>query len=224
MNENHHLNVMESNIDVYEDIVLEYIIEYLNKNRYIELEILIPYIKSRITKDKINLNEKGICLILKSLFQQNLITEGSKLTKEEVLNSPPIRKEIYEYIKNNPGVYYYKIVKKFNLGNQSATWHLEMLLKFDLIKDMKIENNHIYYDSSLNNKDIEKSFYLSNEKVKTILEYLNKDSKGYTKSDISNALNMHLNTVKKYLNKLLELEQIISKKISNKTIYFIQKS
>ncbi|MFX1376435.1 MAG: hypothetical protein ACFFA0_11520 [Promethearchaeota archaeon] len=224
MDKNRLLNIMEYDIEEYEDIVLGYIIDYLNKNRYIELEILIPYINSRITKDKINLNEEGIVKILQSLFQQNLIAEGSKLTKNEVLKSPPIRKEIYDYIKSNPGVYYFKIVKEFNLGNQTATWHLEMLLKFGFIKEMKIDNNHIYYESSLNAKDIEQSFYLSNEKVKTIVEYLNNDSEGYTKSELSRNLKMHLNTVKKYLKKLVELKRVTTKKISNKTLYSINKS
>ncbi len=224
MNKNRLLNIMESIAEDYEDIVLDYVIEYLNKNRYIELEILIPYIKSRITKDKLNLNEEGICKILKSLFQQNLIAIGSKLTKDEVLNSPHIRKEIFDYIKNNPGVYYYKIVKKFNLGNQSATWHLEMLLKFGLIKKLKIENNRVYYETSLNPKDIEKHYYLSNNKIISILEHLSTNSKGHTKSEIANSLEMHYNTVKKYLNKLIELEKIKIKKVSNKTLYYIQKN
>ncbi len=56
-----------------------------------------------------------------------------------------------------------------------------MLLKFELIKEMKIENNRVYYEASLNAKDIENSFYLSNDKVITILEYLTTNSKGHTK-------------------------------------------
>ncbi|KKK50845.1 hypothetical protein LCGC14_3120960, partial [marine sediment metagenome] len=38
---------MEFDKKDYEDLVLDIIIEYLNKNRYIELEILVPFIKSR---------------------------------------------------------------------------------------------------------------------------------------------------------------------------------
>ncbi len=216
------LNAMEFDKQEYEDIVLDIIIEYLNENRYIELEILIPFIKSRIAKKNINLNEEGICTILKSLFQQNLIAEGSKLTKNEVLENSPLRKKIYNYIKNNLGVYYFKIVKEFNLGNHSATWHLEMLLKFALINEMKIEKNHVYYEASLNTKDIEKAYYLSNEKIISILGYINNTNNECTKSELSSNLKMHLNTVKKYLNKLEELNIIQKKIIPNKTLYFIK--
>ena len=110
--------------------------------------------------------------------------------------------KIYNYIKSNPGVYYYKIIKEFNLGNHSAIWHLEMLVKFDLIKEMKIEKNRVYCESSLSEKDIEKAYYLSNEKIISIIESFNNDSTiEYTKSELSKNLSMHLNTVKKYLNK-----------------------
>ncbi len=211
---------MEFDKKDYEDLVLDIIIEYLNKNRYIELEILVPFIKSRISEKKINLNEDGIRIILKSLFHQNLIAEGSKLTKNEVLENPPIRNKIYNYIKNNLGVYYFKIVKEFNLGNHSATWHLEMLLKFALINEMKIEKNHVYYETSLNPKDVEKAYYLSNEKIISIVEYFNNNSTWHTKSELSKNLNMHLNTVNKYLNKLEDLNIIQTKIISNKTLYF----
>ena len=221
MKKNRRLNVMESNIDVFEDIVLEYVIEYLNKNRYIELEILIPFIKSRITKEKLNLNEEGISKILKSLFRQNLIAEGSKLTKDEVLKNPPIRIKIYNYIKENPGIYYSKIIKQFKLGNHSATWHLEMLVRFDLIKEMKIEKNRVYYESSFDKKDIEKAYYLSNEKIISIIEYFDTNStKGHNISKISKNLDMHFNTIKKYLNKLEELNIIQKRTISNKTLFF----
>ena len=124
-------DIMSFDVKAHENIVLSYITEYLNKNRYIEIKKIIPYIKSRVVKTDTNLNETGICKILKSLFQQNLIAEGSKFTKNKVLERPPLRRKIYDYIRGNPGVYYSRILKQFNIGRQSATWHLEMLIKFD---------------------------------------------------------------------------------------------
>ena len=91
-------------------------------------------------------------------------------------------------------------------------------------KEMKIENNRVYYEASLAAKDIEKFYYLSNNKVMSILEFLDTNSNGHTKSEISNNLDMHYNTVKKYLNKLVELERIKIKKVSNKILYFIRNS
>jgi len=212
---------MTFDIKEYEDIVLSYIIEYLNKNRYIEIKKVIPYIKSRITKMDLNLNEEGICRVLKSLFEQKLIAEGSKLTKEKVLKRPPLRKMIYTFIKENPGVYYSKILKKFNIGRQSATWHLEMLMKFNIINEIKIENNLVYHESSLDTKKVELSFYLSKKKVNKIIEYFNDDNNdGITKSELSTNLNMHVNTITKYLKKLVEFNLVEKKKVSNKYLYF----
>ena len=221
MNVGNIVNIMAFDIKTYEDTVLSYVIEYLNKNRYIEIKKLIPYIKSRIVKTDININEVGICKILKSLFEQKLIAEGSKFTKEKVLERPPLRKRIYNFIKKNPGVYYSKILNEFDIGRQAATWHLEMLIKFDFINEIKIENNVVYHDTSLDIQKVEMSFYLSNKKVIRIMDYFNENNtEGVTSSELSNGLNMHLNTVKKYLNKLVELNLILKKKISNKYLFF----
>ncbi len=215
---------MALDIKEYEDTVLDYIIEYLNKNRYIELKKLIPYIKSRVIKTETNLNEDGILIILKSLFKQNLIVEGSKLTKINVLERPPLRKKIYNYIKSNPGVYYSKILQEFNIGRQSATWHLEMLIKFSIINEFRIDNHLVYHEISIDPLEVEKAFYLSNDKAKQILDYFDENgADGLNKSEISTNLNMHLNTVKKYLKKLVEFDIILKKKISNRYLYFINK-
>ena len=114
-------------------------------------------------------------------------------------------------------------MKKFNLGSHSTTWHLEMLLKFGWINEMKIESNLIYYETSLDIQNVTKAYYLSNEKVQLILDYLNNNNtEGCSKSEFSKNLNMHLNTVKKYLEKLVNFNAIHIKESSNKKLYFIK--
>jgi predicted transcriptional regulator len=80
---------------------------------------------------KININNRGIEEHLKSLVDKNLIVEGSKLSGYNILNNSK-RKKIHEYIANNPGTYFNKIVKDLLLSNHVVVWHLNMLLKFEL--------------------------------------------------------------------------------------------
>ncbi|KKL45384.1 hypothetical protein LCGC14_2356270 [marine sediment metagenome] len=63
---------------------------------------------------------------------------------------------------------------------------------------------------------------ISNARQRVGSGYINNTNDECTKSELSSNLKMHLNTVKKYLNKLEELNIIQTKIISNKTLYFIE--
>jgi len=88
--------------------------EFLNHNRVFSKEKAAEYIKSRYDKADGNLNHNGIKAVINSLTEKNIIKEGSKLTRNEIfLNSN--RKQIYDFIKENPGVYRNKLVRELDL-------------------------------------------------------------------------------------------------------------
>ena len=99
-----------------EKLVLNVVQEYLNKNRYFNMNEIIPFIISRFRNASININISGIEDILRSLVKKNLIVEGSKLSINDVLKNQK-RKNIYEYIQENPGIYFNRIVKELNMSN-----------------------------------------------------------------------------------------------------------
>ena len=82
------------------------------------------------------MNYEGIRTILKSLLKKKLIIERSKFIKDEVLENDN-RERVYNYIKNNPGVYFNQIAKKLLLSNYILAWHIKMLFQFNFIL-----NNH----------------------------------------------------------------------------------
>ena len=200
--------------------ILEIVHEYLDKNRQFTFEQIIPFINSRIRLSSINISNEGVKKILTSLTHKRLIVEGSKLTKSELLNNKK-RKDIYQYIKENPGTYFNRIVHELNYSNHIVVWHLNMLLKFDCITKENLENHDIYFNTSTDFDNIKLTYFTAKEKSQKIINFMKKDDLGITKTALSQVLKMHMNTLAKYLNLLEKYEVIVKKKIDNKNLYFL---
>ncbi|MBN1803246.1 MAG: hypothetical protein JW891_17175 [Candidatus Lokiarchaeota archaeon] len=200
-----------------DSIIFESVQQYMEKNRCFETNKILPVLKSICSKTGANFTEHGIKLALKNLINSKCFVEGSKLIKNEVLNNPN-RAEIYDYIKKNPGVHFSNITKTLNLNNYLTRWHLDVLLKFEYIWNENIGNMEVFFDGDIRKEDGRIIHLLSRDKVRLILDFIRKDSNGnMTKYRISKALNMHLNTVTKYVS-LLENHEILKSTKDSKII------
>ena len=204
-----------------DELVFNVIIEYLDDNRTFKLNDIIPFISSRFSKSSTNINLDGIKKSLNTLLKKRLIVEGSKLTKDTVLDNQN-RLILFNFIKDNPGYYFNSIVNSVNISKYVVYFHLQILVKFDMIKMTKIENHDIYFDLSIDNDKVKPIYFASKKKSNKILSYLKNDNIGHTKTQISNDLNMHLNTITKYLEILEKCGYIYKEKISGKVLYFIE--
>jgi len=211
---------MEIELVEDEKIILSIVHDYLNKNRQFTFEEILPYINSRIRLSSININNEGVRMILMSLTNKKLIVEGSKLTKGEILNNKK-RRKIYDFIIKNPGTYFNRIVHELNYSNHIVVWHLSMLLKFDFISKEILENHEIYYDATTEFENISSKYFTTKEKSQKIINFMKKDNLGITKTNLSQELSMHMNTLAKYLNLLEKYGLIVKKKIDNKYLYFL---
>lgn len=203
-----------------EKIVLTVVQEYLNKNRFFNMKEILPFIHARFKMASININLRGIEELLKSLAEKKLIVEGSKLYKDDILNNLK-RRKIYDFIKENPGTYFNKIVGNLSFSNHVVVWHLSILLKFNFIKAERIENHEVYFEFNFDLKNSTLKYFTSKEKSKRIIQYLKANDIGITKTKISTNLNIHINTTSKYLDSLERLNVIIKKNLSKKILYFL---
>ncbi|KKK41320.1 MAG: hypothetical protein Lokiarch_43790 [Candidatus Lokiarchaeum sp. GC14_75] len=203
-----------------EKIVLTVVQEYLNKNRFFNMKEILPFIHARFKMASININLRGIEELLKSLAEKKLIVEGSKLYKDDILNNLK-RRKIYDFIKENPGTYFNKIVGNLSFSNHVVVWHLSILLKFNFIKAERIENHEVYFEFNFDLKNSTLKYFTSKEKSKRIIQYLKANDIGITKTKISTNLNIHINTTSKYLDSLERLNVIIKKNFSKKILYFL---
>ncbi len=184
-------------VDLTEDEVkiFDLIEEFLNKNRVFEKEKVLFYIKSRADN---NLNINGINLIIDSLLTKNLIIEGSKLTRRTMLLNIN-RAKIFEIVKQYPGIYKNKIAKMMNLSQYVVKWHLSKLIAFNFIRERDIKGQICYFDSIIGEENDKLFNIINKEKCKRIIEFLIEHKNGCTKNQISKKLNMHYNTIVKYI-------------------------
>jgi predicted transcriptional regulator len=204
----------------YENLVIGIINEYLDKNRTFEISKILPIISSRFAKSSHNINKNGIFEVLQSLARKKVIIEGSKFTKERVLSNQN-RKNIYEYIGKTPGIYFNRLVKLLNLKPAIIEWHVNILIKFEFIKKEKIDNREAYFEFAYKFEQQELLHFLSREKYNKIIGYLSANTEGSTRTKMSKKLGMHPNTIKKYIKKLEEFKLVSKKKLSNKTLFFL---
>ncbi len=203
-----------------EKTVLKLVQEYIKENRYFKADEIVSYINSRFAKGSTNINDVGIKNILQSLVKKNLIVDGSKLTREDVLLNEN-RRKIYEYISLNPGTYFSKIFKELNLNIPVVGWHINILNKFGYIRKKKISNHEVYFASS-ENQDLDEAIHLvGKEKGQKIVEYFLQYNEGVTQTQLCRKLGMHSNTITKYVRKLEKSGLLIKKKLSNKKLYFL---
>jgi predicted transcriptional regulator len=181
---------------------------------------ILPFINSSLKKFSIDLNFRAIEKILGSLVKKKLIVEGTNLTRIDILKNKK-RYQIYQFILKNPGVYFNKIVRELKINQSVVVWHINMLVRFDFIKKEEYMNHEIFFDSKLESIDKKLSYYISKDKSKKIIEYLKTNNFGITKTHLSTDLGIHHNTISKYLENLEELNLIIKKKTSKKTLYFL---
>jgi len=203
-----------------EKLVLDIVHEYINKNRHFDTNTIIPFINSRFSKSSVNINNNGIKSILQSLIRKNIIIDGSKLTKDNVLLNEN-RKLIFKYIKKNPGIYFYKLVKELNLTIPVVGWHLNVLLKFKFIRKIKIDNHESYFEENKKSQYNKAIHIITQEKSQKIIQYLIINNNGNTKNHLSVKLGMHSNTIAKYIENFEEYGLIIKKNFPKKILYFL---
>ncbi|MFX1500247.1 MAG: hypothetical protein ACFFDH_04695 [Promethearchaeota archaeon] len=215
------LHQIENNIPLQENFVLNLIQDYLSKNRYLEVSKIIPYLHARLSKSDSPLNKNGIEVVVNNLIKKCILVDGSKLTRDDVLKNPN-RLRIYNTILNNPGIHFMGIINLIGISIFLGKWHLNMLLKFNLIKKTRVENREIYYDSSLSEEKAKILHFMGRERTLRIISYLRKNPNGTSKYRISKDLKMHQNTVSKYIKKLEALDILSRENCSTRTLYFLK--
>ncbi|MFX1590028.1 MAG: winged helix-turn-helix transcriptional regulator [Promethearchaeota archaeon] len=131
------------------------------------------------------------------------------------------RKKIYEFILKNPGIYFNHIVRELQISNHVVVWHLNILLKFKFILKEIVGKHEIYFDANKDFKDIELFYLTSKEKSQKIINYLKQNNIGIPKTQLSEELNMNINTTSIYLKELEQFNVITKQRASNKVLYFL---
>jgi len=198
--------------------VLKIAEEILSKKKMLNVEYLY-----KISKKRLKLPHQGLSSIIQYLLNQKILVPGSRYTKKSVLLNP-YRKRIYTLIKTQLGVHFSVIRKKVfsnresNIGSSGQLiWHLEMLLKFNYIKKVKIKNYTIFLPKEVDEELGLYYFYLREKINNRIIKFLIKVNSA-KKSDIYKALNEERVNVYYRINNLIDNDIISLKEGNNKEI------
>lgn len=126
------------------------------------------------------------------------------IDRRNVLESA-VRREMFEYIKSNPGTYLREISRSLDINPTNTTWHLRKLGEADLVRGQMINGLKLYYpiEGGIQTKNTAvASAILKNDNAKTIVAYLLAHP-GAHQREIARALSVNHGTVRWHLKKLV---------------------
>ncbi len=186
------------------------------EKRTIELKYLYKSCISHLEQSK-----EEILNSIKKLYQKKYIVEGSRLTKETILDNE-IRQKIFEYIKMNPGTHNREIRDIFGLGAYRAFRHLKYLEIFGLLRSKRFMNKKVYFLVGTDENQDETILVLRNERTKLILHQINIYKK-VRLVDIEKNLDLQHGQIQPHIKKLLKYN-IIESIVENDVVFYIPKA
>ncbi|MBN1216890.1 MAG: hypothetical protein JXA99_15800 [Candidatus Lokiarchaeota archaeon] len=144
--------------------------EMISKNRVLKIKNLYD-----IAVKQLELRGTRILEIIQFLINNKILINGSKHTKETILSNL-YRKKIVKVIYKNQGATFTYIrenvfTSKSGSGGQ-LIWHLEMLLKFNYIKKVKIGNHTLFIPEELDKNLCILNFLMKDELNRKIIRLL----------------------------------------------------
>ena len=121
--------------------VIEIAEEIVAENKIVTLDNIYYRAKRRL-----KIPRRGLKSIIQYLVNKKVLVDQSRFTRNSIL-AHSLRKTIYYFIKDNLGVHLSPIRKYFqsnNTGTGQLLWHLDMLLKFNYIKTIKLKNHLLF--------------------------------------------------------------------------------
>ncbi|TFF89601.1 MAG: hypothetical protein EU548_07280 [Promethearchaeota archaeon] len=207
-----------------EGVILQIIKDYLNKNRVFNAKEIIPHIMNRIGEFNLTNppNENGIELILWKFIREHICVPGSKLTIYNLLENDT-RKSLFNHINKYPGTHLRELMEKLQLTSSSAMWHLNMLIRFGVIRSAKIGKYKAFYNGELPETLDKEIFHLGNKKINEIIQALFMSTNGLTINQLAEQINYNYNTVNKKLHILNEMLMLYQKEENGQVYYLLNR-
>ncbi|MFX0073242.1 MAG: hypothetical protein ACFFAO_19355 [Candidatus Hermodarchaeota archaeon] len=194
--------------------VLEIAKELAGKNKTLNIERLFDTARRRLKT-----HPQGLKKLLKHLFENKILVEGSKLIKSEVLENE-IRDLIYKFLKKYPGVNFSALKNNLfsefgkddmNVGTGQMLWHLGVLLKFEFIVKFEYKNYTLYFPYEM--KSEEALFYfLLRDSINRKIIYTIVENEPIKQAEIPEIINELKGTVYYHLNTMKEEKIVFSEK------------
>jgi len=151
--------------------VIEIAEEILNENKILNIDALYYRAKKRL-----KIPSKGLKAIIQILINNRILVNRSKFTKRTLLSNST-RKIIYNFIRSNIGSHF-SLIKRVGISSDMAgspgelIWHLDMLIKFNYIKKLKIKNYTIFLPIDVDDEIGIIYFFLRDDLYRKIINHI----------------------------------------------------
>lgn len=204
--------------------VLEIAEEIMNQNKILNVENLY-----NLAKKRLKLPRRGLLSIIHFLINKKILIEGSKFSKETVLSNR-FRYNILRFLRRNFSAHFSMIRKMVvinesgNLGSSGQLiWHLEMLLKFNHIKKIKVGNYTVFLPYEMD-QELGIFYFLLHGKINKKIIDLLIERESVKKSEIYKEINEKRENVYYRIKNLIEHNLLIVKKeLDNKVFIYPSK-
>ena len=198
--------------------VIEIAKEVINNHNVLDTDLLY-----RLAKRRLKFPRKGLLSIIQFLINKKVLVEGSKYTRDEVLNNK-YRFHLYRFLTSYLGAHFSSIRKQIITDNRGTLgssgqliWHLEMLIKFNYIKKIKIKNYTVFLPYEIDDEIGLLHFVLHDEIYLKIIQILISNAK-LKKSEVHKLINEKRETIYYRINNLIEFNIIESSGDNNSLI------
>ena len=188
--------------------VIEIAKDVINNNNVLDTEILY-----NLAKRRLKFPRKGLLSIIQLLINKKVLVEGSKYTRDEILNNK-YRFHLYRFLTSYLGAHFSSIRKQIITDNSGALgssgqliWHLEMLIKFNYIKKIKIKNYTVFLPYEIDDEIGLLHFVLRDEIYLKIIQLLISNEK-LKKSEVHKLVDEKRETIYYRINNLIEFNII----------------
>lgn len=165
----------------------------------------------------------GVVIAVVALVVGLLFLGGTKfITPDNVLENDS-RRQIFEFIQENPGTHLRATAQALDLSTTNVLWHLRKLEDAELVSHKKFEGYKLFYpkEGGVETKRAAiAAAVLRNDNARGILEYVLANP-GAHQREIARALDVNHGTVRWHLRKLTEADLLEQVKKEYTTQYFI---
>lgn len=182
-------------------------------------DVLSPPLVEEYRTPTMVLSGAGLAVLLTLLS----LSGGVKyIDRDNVLKSP-VRRQMYDYVRANPGVYLRELSRTLSLNPTNTTWHLRKLVEAELVRCQMVNGLKVYYpiEGGVNvKKQAIANSILKNENARTMVAFLSAHP-GAHQREMARALGVNHGTIRWHLRKLCEAEVVSELREGSHFRYFL---
>ncbi|HVL87201.1 MAG TPA: winged helix-turn-helix transcriptional regulator [Candidatus Thermoplasmatota archaeon] len=148
---------------------------------------------------------------------------GTKFVTAQNVLENDARRELYEYIKTNPGTHLRATAAALGLSTTNALWHLRKLEQSNLVNSKRLEGYKVFYpvEGGLEAKRMGLAMaVLRNENARQILELISQEPAAHQR-EMARRLSLNHGTIRWHLKKLSAVGLVLELRKDHVSQYFI---